>query len=243
MQISSFVFYALAAILQASGSSGAAMLAPFFMKAQGFSTALVGVPLVINGLGRISSDLLSGLLATYFSAWSLLVVALAVSLAASVIGLFVRDVMPLFLSIWAVLGFTEAMFGLCLRKTAFDLFPPSRQGRAQGLVASAAGIGFTLGPALGGIVGTRWGAGALFFLYALPQVLALVFVLLAGRHGVSKPIAAGPRPLWSEARTLLRRPPFLAACLAMFHAFLFLGGVTRVAFPFLWLGPLLGSPA
>src|SRR3990167_3227212 len=115
MQISSFVFYALAAILQASGSSGAAMLAPFF------------------------------------SAWSLLVVALAVSLAASVLGLFVRDVMPLFLGIWAVLGFTEAMFGLCLRKTAFDLFSPSRQGRAQGLVASAAGIGFTLGPALGGI--------------------------------------------------------------------------------------------
>ena len=233
MQISSFVFYALAAILQASGSSGAAMLAPFFMKAQGFSTALVGVPLVINGLGRISSDLLSGLLATYFSAWSLLVVALAVALAASGLGLFVRDVMPLFLSIWAVLGFTEAMFGLCLRKTAFDLFPPSQQGRAQGLVASAAGIGFTLGPALGGIVGTRWGAGALFFLYALPQVLALVFILLAGRHGVSKPIAAGSRPLWSEARTLLRRPPFLAACLAMFQAFLFLGGVTRVAFPFL----------
>ena len=233
MRISSIAFYALAAIFQASGSSGAAMLAPFFMKAQGFSTALVGVTLVINGLGRISSDLLSGLLATYFSSWSLLVVALAVSLAASALGLFVRDVMPLFLSIWAVLGFTEAMFGLCLRKTAFDQFPPSRQGRAQGLVASAAGIGFTLGPALGGIVGTRWGAGALFFLYALPQVLALVFILLAGRHGVGKPIAAGAQPLWSEARTLLRRPPFLAACLAMFQTFLFLVGVTRVAFPFL----------
>ena len=232
MQVSAIVFFVLAAIFQASGSSGAAMLAPFFMKAQGFSAALVGIPLVINGLGRISSDLLSGLLATYFSSWSLLVVALAVSLAASVLGLFVHDIMPLFLSIWAVLGFSEAMFSLCLRKTAFDQSPSSQQGKAQGLVASAAGIGFTLGPVLGGLVGTRWGAEALFFMYALPQVLALVFILFAGSYRASKPLASSA-PLWSEGRKLLRRPPFLAACLAMFQAFLFLAGVTRIAFPFL----------
>src|SRR3989338_6030970 len=42
----------------------------------------------------------------------------------------------------------------------------------------------------------------------------------------------GAGPFWG-GRTFLRRPPFLAACLAMFQAFLFLAGVTRVAFPFL----------
>ena len=44
------------------------MLAPFFMKAHGYSVALAGIPLVANGLGRVCSDLFSGVMATYFSA-------------------------------------------------------------------------------------------------------------------------------------------------------------------------------
>jgi predicted MFS family arabinose efflux permease len=37
------------------------------MKAQGYSIALAGIPLVANGIGRVCSDLLSGRMATYFS--------------------------------------------------------------------------------------------------------------------------------------------------------------------------------
>jgi predicted MFS family arabinose efflux permease len=48
------------------------MLAPFFMKAHGYSVALAGIPLVANGIGRVCSDLLSGVMATYFSAAPLL---------------------------------------------------------------------------------------------------------------------------------------------------------------------------
>jgi predicted MFS family arabinose efflux permease len=144
-----------------------------------------------------------------------------------------REVMPLFLAIWVVLGFTEAMFGLSIRKIAFDQSPPNQQGRAQGQVAAALGIGFSLGPLLGGWVGSRWGSDALFMVYALPQTLALFFILLAGSHRVGRPAAAGSAALWREGRRLFRQPSFLAACLAIFQTFLFLVGVTRVAFPFL----------
>jgi hypothetical protein len=44
------------------------MLAPFFMKDHVYSIALAEIPLVANGIGRVSSDLLSGIMATYFSA-------------------------------------------------------------------------------------------------------------------------------------------------------------------------------
>ena len=225
--------YALAAVFQAAAASGSGMLAPFFMKEHGFSLALVGIPLVINGVGRISSDLLSGVLANFVSSGVLLMTAAALALIASLLGMAFREVMPVFLGIWIVLGFSEAMFGLSIRKIAFDQSPPAQQGRAQGQVAAALGIGFSLGPLLGGWVGSRWGADALFMVYALPQALALVFLLLVGSHRVGRPAVAGSAAVWREGRRLFRQPSFLAACLAIFQTFLFLVGVTRVAFPFL----------
>ncbi|MFQ5851172.1 MAG: MFS transporter [Candidatus Binatia bacterium] len=233
MRRSVIPLYAVAAVFQASAASGSAMLAPFFMKDHGFSVALVGIPLVINGLGRISSDLLSGVLATYMSSGVLLVTAAASALLGSLLGMAVREVMPLFLGIWVVLGLTEAMFGLSIRKIAFDQSAEGQQGRAQGQVAAALGMGFALGPALGGWVGARWGADKLFIVYALPQALALALIFSARSHRVRKPAVGESSTIWQEGKKLLSRPSFLAACLGIFQTFLFLVGVTRVAFPFL----------
>ncbi|MFQ5683715.1 MAG: MFS transporter [Candidatus Binatia bacterium] len=233
MRRSVLLFYCLVAVCQAAGASGTAMLAPFFMKKHGFSLALVGIPLVINGLGRISSDLLSGILATYVSTRVLLIVAITVALVSSLLGMVFREIMPFFLSLWVVLGLTEAMFGLSIRKTAFDESPPDQQGRAQGQIASALGIGFTLGPLAGGWVGANWGPENLFIIYALSHTVALTLILIAGGHTGNRSVARESETLWREGRKLLARPSFLAACLGIFQTFLFLGGVTRVAFPFL----------
>jgi MFS family permease len=125
------------------------------------------------------------------------------------------------------------MFALSLRKIGFDYSTPERQGRVQGQMASALGIGFTLGPLLGGFVGKWWGANALFFLYAIPEVLALILVMLGGGHRYRKTTMDSSTTLWRESRNLLRKPGFLASCLAIAQSFFFLVGVTRVAFPFL----------
>ena len=42
MKLSPIAYFGIAAICQTAGSSGAAMLAPFFMKEHGYSIALVG---------------------------------------------------------------------------------------------------------------------------------------------------------------------------------------------------------
>src|SRR5438093_12299078 len=73
MKVSPIAYYLLAAVCQSSGSSGSAMLAPFFMKAHGYAIASAGIPLVANGMGRICSDLFSGVMASYFSSGALLV--------------------------------------------------------------------------------------------------------------------------------------------------------------------------
>jgi predicted MFS family arabinose efflux permease len=233
MKLSPIAYFGLAAICQTAGSSGAAMLAPFFMKEHGYSMALVGIPLVANGVGRVCSDLLSGLMATYFSSGMLLIAAVVIGFAMSVVGYLFLDMMPVFLIVFTVFGLTEAMFALSLRKIGFDQSAPERQGRVQGQMASALGIGFTLGPLLGGFVGKWLGASALFLLYAVPEVIGLVLILLGGAHRYHKTARDRSTTLWSEGVKLLGKPSFLASCLAICQSFFFLVGVTRVAFPFL----------
>ena len=209
------------------------MLAPFFMKEHGYSVALAGIPLVANGVGRVCSDVLSGVVATYVSPGPLLILAMILGLATSVIGYFFIGSMPVFTAVWVVFGLTEAMFALSLRKIGFDQSEPGRQGRVQGQMASALGIGFTLGPLLGGFVGKWLGPDGLFFLYATPQFIGMILIFLAGAHRYKRVTASEAPNLWHEGGKLLRRLPFLASCLAICQSFLFLVGVTRVAFPFL----------
>src|SRR5688572_22997147 len=211
MKLSPIACYALAAVCQTAGSSGAAMLAPFFMKEHGYSIALAGIPLVANGIGRVCSDLLSGVMATYFSSGMLLIAAVVIGFTTSVIGYLFLDVMPVFLTAWTIFGLTEAMFALSLRKIGFDQSTPERQGRVQGQMASALGVGFTLGPLMGGFIGKWLGPNGLFFLYAMPQLIGMIIVALAGAHRSRRKDRSITPNLWREGRLLLRKVPFLAS--------------------------------
>ena len=233
MKLSPLTLYVSAAVCQTAGSSGAAMLAPFFMKEHGYSVATAGIPLVANGLGRVCSDVMSGVMATYFSPGLLLIVAMTLGLMTSIVGYAFIDAMPVFTAAWIVFGLTEAMFALSLRKIGFDQSAPERQGRVQGQMASALGIGFTLGPLLGGWVGKWLGPDGLFLLYAGPQLVGMLLIFCAGAHRYRRTAKAESPRIWREGGLLLRKLPFLASCLAICQSFLFLVGVTRVAFPFL----------
>ena len=210
------------------------MLAPFFMKAHGYSVAAAGMPLVANGVGRVCSDVMSGIMATYFSPGSLLFAAMIIGIATSIVGYAFIDAMPVFLTAWIIFGLTEAMFALSLRKIGFDQSPPDRQGSVQGQMASALGIGFTLGPLFGGFVGKWLGPDGLFFLYAGPQLIGMVHCFPRRRTSLSSEKPKHQAEIYgAKAGCYSRKIPFLASCLAICQSFLFLVGVTRVAFPFL----------
>ncbi len=233
MTPSSNLLYALASICMASGAIGSAMLAPFYMHAKGFPVAVVGMPLVVNGVGALCSDVLSGTLASYFRSSFLLLGSVVVAVVTSLAGYAFQDSLAVFLAAFAIIGLTEAMFSLAIRRIVFVQSTPDQQGRAQGQVAAALGLGFALGPTMGGFVGEWWGLDKLFLVVAAPQSLGLVFLLLARGHRTEKPVERSDMPLWRVGKGLLAQPAFLGACLAIFQSFLCLIGVTRIAFPFL----------
>ena len=233
MKIAPLTLYSLAAVFEIAGSSGAAMLAPFFMKAHGYSITLASIPLFVNGIGRVCSDLTSGVLASYFSSGVLIVAATVTAIMVSALAILFLDSTVVFLAAFTILGVTEAMFALSLRKIAFEHSEPGQQGRAQGQVAAALGIGFSIGPLIGGFVGRVFGPDALFALYALPQIAGLILILLGGAHRSRTLTQEISIELWREGKKLLGQPWFLASALAIFQAFAMLVGVTRIAFPFL----------
>jgi MFS family permease len=67
----------------------------------------------------------------------------------------------------------------------------------------------------------------------MPEVFAFGLILLGGAHRYRKTTRDTPTKLWREGVNLMRKPYFLASCLAICQSFFFLVGVTRVAFPFL----------
>ena len=233
MKIAPLTFYSLAAVFEIAGSSGAAMLAPFFMKAHGYSITLASIPLFVNGIGRVCSDLTSGVLASYFSSGTLIVAATVTAIMVSAVAILFLDSTAVFLAAFTILGVTEAMFALAIRKIAFEQSEPGQQGRAQGQVAAALGIGFSLGPLVGGFVGRAFGPEALFALYALPQIAGLILILLGGAHRSRTLTQESSMQLWREGKKLLGQSWFLASALAIFQSFVMLVGVTRIAFPFL----------
>jgi MFS family permease len=61
----------------------------------------------------------------------------------------------------------------------------------------------------------------------------MLLIFCAGAHRYRRTAKAESPRIWREGGLLLRKLPFLASCLAICQSFLFLVGVTRVAFPFL----------
>ncbi len=134
--------------------------------------------------------------------------------------------MPAFLSLRFVQGGAGALMSACTMAIAVNLTPPSRRGRVMGILTSAVYLGLTLGPLIGGGMGTllhwRW-----FFIAIAVPGLAVWLVL---RRSI--------RQEWRGARGEKLDVPgalLLTAALALFALGASSGGLA----PWIvWLTPL-----
>ena len=146
------LIYVLAAVCQTAGSSGAAMLAPFFMKEHGYSVAAGGHPARRQ---RRRPGLFRSFIWTDGDLFQLghrcLIAAVVIGFVISVIGYMFLDVMPVFLTLdsLSMVSLKRCSRCHCARSASTNRHR-SAKGGVQGQMASALGIGFTLGPLLGG---------------------------------------------------------------------------------------------
>jgi len=95
-----------------------------------------------------------------------------------------------------------------------DITPPSERAGAMGLVGAAFGVGFVLGPALGGLLGRLGGSHAVGFGAAMFSALAL----LGAWRFLPEPLQRqSSRPLsrWATLQQVWRHRPLLL-CIALF---------------------------
>lgn len=225
------VFLTVAAI-HSVATSGAEALLPFYMKFLGTSTALAGLPFVMNSLSRFFTDPFAGAASDRLSSkWFLLFACLLGAVFSLLAG--ATSQLTLFLALWVFVGASESMFALSIRKIAFENAPAGREGRTVGNVTTLYGIGNVLGPPIAGLMGSRFGTQVLFSIYAVPLLLCAVLSWLypPGRSQ-SEPRQQGKRrSFFKEGRELFKSPLFWAACLAMFFMFFARWGGLKVAFP------------
>lgn len=130
-------------------------------------------------------------------------------------------------------------------------YPPDRMGTVVGLMSTMVGVGFAIGPTLGGYIASTFGWHAAFAIGALAGVLVPASWAFLPRDGGSRERAGEPLDVWGglslaaaisglllTVTEAARNGPFAPSVVAA--AFLSLGGTValvarqrRIAFPFI----------
>lgn len=124
-----------------------------------------------------------------------------------------------------LVGIGEASYGPTATAMVSDLFPKSRRGLVNGLFNAAIPLGGAIGVIVGGVVGSRFGWRAAFFVVGLPSFVLAALAWRLGdppRGGQDIMAADGPLaavvagapapPLASGVANLLRTPTFVMVC-------------------------------
>ena len=226
-----YFIFLLCAAIHSTATAAAEALLPFYTKSLGASTALAGLPFVINSVSRIFTDPVAGAISDRLGARFFFILALMIGACFSLLAGALFELW-LFLFFWIFVGISESMFTLAIRKIAFEHAPQGKESSAVGKVTTLYGIGNVLGPPIGGYLGSWWGTRVLFLIYGVPL---LVSALLAWRFPLrsadkNERISSG-RSALRAGLGLLSHPLFLAGCLAMLYMFFSRWGATKVAVP------------
>lgn len=114
-----------------------------------------------------------------------------------------------------------------------DVTPPEKRAASFGLTGAAFGVGFVLGPALGGLVGDHWGTRAPFFVAAGVALLNALFGLIVLKESL-KPEHRRKFELWRAnpigSLFAIRRYPMIFGLIGV----IILGRLAHDANPATW---------
>ncbi|MFQ5903984.1 MAG: MFS transporter, partial [Candidatus Binatia bacterium] len=162
-----YLAFLACAVIQSIATTGADALLPFYVKSLGISTALAGLPFIMNSVARVFVDPFLGVIADRLSSKSFLLLSLLLGAASALLAGMIPRLTP-FLFFWIFTGISASMFAVGMRKIAFENARLSKEGSAVGNITTLYGIGNVAGPPMAGFLGSLWGTRVLFISYALP---------------------------------------------------------------------------
>jgi MFS family permease len=136
-------------------------------------------------LAVLASRVFGGRLADRYGRWSVILPAMAVTIAAMLL-LAVAGSLPLLLLVGALFGLAFGAGQPALTALAIDLVRPERRGAGMATFTSAFELGIGSGSIVMGLVATAAGYSAMFALCAVPPAVALLIGLR--RSGQRPPV-------------------------------------------------------
>jgi len=207
---------------------------PSYAKSFGVSTTLVGATITVFGLARLVTNVPAGMLADRRGRRKLLIGGPLIT----AVGMFGSGLAT---SIWVLLGFRFiAGLGSALYMTGatiylLDISSPEQRGRyiASNQGALLVGVGF--GPALGGLLASRYTLSTPFYVVAVAAVLTALYsyLRLPETFDGSPSTTDGnePRPSSASRFELLRSRDFLLVALVTIGVFSVRAGVRQTLVP------------
>lgn len=203
-----------------AGTMVVPFLSLYLTKDMGLTLEQVGWIMSCFGAGSVVGSWLGGRLTDRIGFYEVMVGSLLTSGLAFLVLQHVRGAVPFGLAIFGLMvlsdGFRPAMF-VAIRQYA----RPENRTRAVTLIRLAINLGFSLGPAIGGLIITSWSYAGLFWVDGITCLLAMAMLL---RWLPRKEAGAVDQPLENAAKASpYKDRPFL----------FFLMIVTLISIPFL----------
>jgi MFS family permease len=220
-----FVYILPIAVVVALGFGMITPILPDYARDFGVTLAAVGLVQALFGFTRFGSGLLAGLFVDRFGERRSTITGLLIVAASSYAAGFATN-FPQLLIARGLGGGGSALFIAGLMNRILKLVEPQAMGRATGAFRSAFLVGGAGGPALGGIVGDRFGISAPFHFYATGLLISAVITYFAMPKHVAGADAPkrSPRDALRAARPLLKDLRYVVALLATLTSWWTLAG-------------------
>lgn len=177
---------------------------PLYAKSFGVSNTLVALAVAAAGLGTLVADVPSGALLERYGRKPVMIAG-TVSLAVTTFLLATLQLFPVLIALRLLSGVSAAMWNISRMAYLTDVVPLTDRGRALSTFGGVNRIGTFVAPALGGIIATRYGLAAPFYVSAVAALGAAVISILYIRESRHQDAAGRRQMRWAIVGTVVQR--------------------------------------
>lgn len=205
-----------ATLVNRAGTMVIPFLAIYMTKELNFSLSQVGWVMSFFGLGSLIGSWLGGKLTDYFSFHRIMVVTLFLSGIGFMLLFQFKSFVGVCLAVLVLMSIADAFRPAAF--TAIDSYSkPENKVRSISLIRLFINIGYSIGPALGGLLMYKYGSKWLFYVDGITCIFSTFLILGLLKHkNQSKEEKAGERLMRKKSKSVWKDRPYLLLLFIIF---------------------------